>query len=383
MPRSRTARALLGLALAATSLVGCDAFGGEDDVMEDPPRLVVVERVAIDDAVERVTLLGDLHGEQEVRVVTTVPERIRVLHVHEGDPVEAGDPLVTLESDLQASSLQQASAAVSVAESARDQLRADLARAEGLAARGALPQQQIDTLRAQVRSADAQLSQTQAARRTASEQRGRTVIRAPITGTVALLTVQQGDMVAPSVPICSVVTTERLTLRLRLTEQDYVRVRQGMQVEVRPPALPEIVRMATVSRISPVIDPITRTATVEASLDNADGQLRPGMVAEASIVLERREGVVLAPSRALVLSSRTDTEREAFVFVFDREGGVARRAALTLGRRYGSTVAVESGLEGGEEVVVQGQHLLRDGAPIRVADAPPPVAALPAAEASP
>ncbi|MCA9610174.1 MAG: efflux RND transporter periplasmic adaptor subunit [Myxococcales bacterium] len=375
MPRP-SIRAVVGLAFVG--LVGCQGFGQEDETPEDPPRLVVVDRVTVDDAIDRISLLGDLHGEQEVRVLPTVPERIRVLHVQEGDRVEAGGPIVTLESGIQSSSLQQAAAGVTVAEAARDQLQADLVRAEGLAARGALPQQQIDTLRAQLRTSEAQLSQMQAARRTASEQRGRTVVRAPIAGTIALLAVQQGDMVAPSMPICSVVTAERLVLRLRLTEQDYVRVREGMSVEVRPPALPEITRTGTITRISPVLDPLTRTAMVEAAVDNADGRLRPGMVAQASIVLERHEDVVLAPSRALVFSSRTDTSREAYVFVFDREAGVARRVSVVLGRRYGAAVAVTSGLEGGEEVVTQGQHLLRDGAPIRTAEAPAPVA-----EASP
>ena len=361
--------------LVAFSLGGCEAWmGGDDEAMADPPRLVVVESVVVDDAIDRVTILGDVHGEREVRVISSVPERIRVLHVQEGDPIEAGDPIVTLQSGLQSSSLQQASAALSASEAARDQLRADLARARGLADRGALPRQQIDTLEAQVRTADAQVDQTRAARRTASEQRGRTVVRAPIAGTVALLRVQQGDMVAPSLPICSVVQAERLILQLRVTEQDYVRIREGMQVEVRPPALPSVVRVGSVRRISPVLDPLTRTATVEVALENEDGRLRPGMVAEAAIVLERHRDVVLAPSRALVLSSRTDTEREANVFVFDSAEGLARRQAVTLGRRYGSMVAIEAGLVGGEQVVISGQHLLRDGAPVRTAELSPSVA---------
>ena len=201
--------------------------------------------------------------------------------------------------------------------------------------------------------------------------RSRTVVRAPIDGTVALLSVQQGDMVAPSLPICSVVQAETLKVQLRVTEQDFVRIREGMPVELVPPALPDVRREGTVTRISPVIDPMTRTALVEVEVDNADGRLRPGMVAEASIVLGRRPDQVLAPSRALVLSSRTDTEREAHVFVVDREAGTAHRRAIVLGRRYGSRVAVESGLEGDEELVIQGQHLLRDGAPIRVESSAP------------
>ena len=370
-------RRIVTVTVALTLVSACDRFGQDDERMNDPPRLVVTGRVVVDDAIERVTILGDLHGEREVRVFSSVPERIRVLHVQEGDTVGAGDPIVTLEAGLQSSSLQQASAAVNVTEAAHDQLVADLARARSLAASGALARQQLETLEAQVRTGEAQVEQSRAARRTAGEQRRRTIVRAPISGTIALLTVQQGDMVAPSLPLCSVVQAQNLELRLRVTEQDYVRISQGLSVEVRPPALPGLLRNGTVTRISPVIDPLTRTAMVDVALSNEDGRLRPGMVAEASIVLERHPDAVLVPSRALVLSSRTDTEREAEVFVFDREHGVAHRAHLTLGRRYGSNVAVEAGLEGGEEVVVQGQHLLRDGAAVRTRDQAPIAEAAP------
>lgn len=370
-------RRIAPIALAFTLLVACDRFGFGEEPVDDPPRLVVTDRVVVDDAIERVTILGDLHGAREVTVFSSVPERIRILHVQEGDEVEAGDPIITLEAGLQSNTLAQASAAVNATEAANDQLRADLERARGLAASGALPRQHLETLEAQVRTGEAQVEQSRAARRTAGEQRSRTIVRAPISGTVALLTVEQGDMVAPSLPICTVVQAARLELRLRVTEQDYVRVSEGMGVEVRPPALPGVLRNGTVTRISPVIDPLTRTALVEVELPNEDGRLRPGMVAEASIVLERHPDAVLVPSRALVLSSRTDTDRDAEVFVFDRGAGIARRVHLTLGRRYGSNVAIESGLHGGEEVVVQGQHLLRDGAAVRTRDEAPVAEATP------
>lgn len=367
---TRRAHSFVIVALLGAS--GCDRLTGTEPDVEEPPRLVVTDRVRVDDAVDRVELLGDVHGEREVRVFAQMPERIRVLHVQEGDRVETGDPIATLDADLQSSSVQQASAALGAAEAARDQLQADLARVRRLVGSGAVPRSQLESLEAQLRASEAQVDQMRAARRTAGEQRSRTVIRAPIAGTVALLEVQQGDMVAPSVPICSVVSAERVVVKLRVTEQDYVRLREGMEVDLRPPALPDVVRRGTVSHISPVIHPMTRTALVEVTVENEDGALRPGMVAEAAIELTRRADVVLAPSRALVLSSRTDTEREASVFVV--ADGVAHRRRVTLGQRYGRTVEVSDGLEGGEEVVVQGQHLLRDGAPVRTGG-PTPVAA--------
>ncbi len=365
--------AILGAILAL--LAGCDRLRGASEEESEPPaRLVVTERVTREDAVDRVEILGDVHGEQEVRVFAQVPERIRVLHVQEGDRVSAGDPIVTLTADLQSSGVHQADAALSAAEAARDQLRADISRLGRLVEQGAMPRSQLEQLEAQLRTSDAQVLQVSAARRSAGEQRDRTVVRAPIDGTIALLNVQQGDMVAPTMPICALVQAERIIVKLRVTEQDYVRIRDGMSVEVHPPALPDVSRRGTVTRISPVLDPLTRTASVDVQVANEDGALRPGMVAQAGIELDRREGIVLAPSRALVLSSRTDTEREAAIFVYERRTSAARRRTLRLGRRYGQRVEVQEGLSGDEEVVVVGQHLLRDGASVRTASAPSPVA---------
>ncbi len=358
--------------IAACALGAC---ARASQAAEEPAaRLVVTDRVVVEDAVDRARILGDVHGRQEVRVFAQVPERIRVLHVQEGDTVRAGDPIATLEGDLQASGLVQADAALAASSAARDQLQAELARVTRLVEQGALPRSQLESLQAQLRTSEAQVDQLRAARRTAGEQRARTVVRAPIDGTVALLSVVQGDTVAPTVPLCAIVQTDRVKVELRVTEQDYVRIHEGMPVSVEPPALAGVVRAGTVTRVSPVLDRMTRTAMVEVDVENADGVLRPGMVAHASIELSRREGVVLAPSRALVLSSRTDTEREAAIFVFDREAGVARRVPVRLGRRYDRRVEIVEGLEGGEEVVVQGQHLLRDGAAVRTSIARPPPA---------
>lgn len=315
-------------------------------------------------------MLGDVQGEVEVRVFSLVPERIRTLHVHEGDAVRAGDPIATLAGDIQATGVDQAGAAVVAAEAARDQLRSELDRARGLAASGAVPRAQVDALAAQLRTSEAQVEQLAAARRSAGAQRARTVVRAPVDGTIALLAVQEGDVVASAVPICSVVRAERAKVVLRVTEQDWVRIREGMEVRVTPPALPEAARSGTVSRVSPVIDRMTRTASVEVMVDNADGGLRPGMVAEAAIVLSRREGVTQVPARAVVMTPDTDTEGTAVVFVSEGEGDArtAARRDVRIGARYRDRIEIVEGIAAGERVVVEGQHLLRDGTRIRVVE---------------
>ncbi len=358
-------RSSLPLSLAAALLaVGC---GSKDDGEEETARLVEVMPAFQADAVDRLTLLGDVHGEVEVRVFAQLPERVRQVHVENGQAVTEGDRIVTLEADLSTSEVGQASAALVAAEASRDQIASDLERIRGLVERNVLPTSRLEALQTQLRSAEAQVEQLRSARQAAGQRRDRTVVRAPTDGIVALLDVEEGDLAAPQMPICAVVQMDRVDIELSVVESDYVQLEEGMEVTVSPPSLPDVTRTGTIRRISPVIDPLTRTAKVEVILDNEDHVLRPGMVAEVSIELARRPDVTMVPARAVLMTTRTDTAREGYVFVVD--GDTAHRRTVTLGRRYDDRMEITEGIEAGEQVVVMGQHMLRDGATVRVREA--------------
>lgn len=358
MPIRRTALFLLtGLMVA-----GCDT-GTDEDEQATPSRLVLTAPVETGDAVDRLELLGDVHGEVEIQVFSHVPERIRQLHVEEGQSVATGDPIATLEADLTTSDVAQAGAAVDVAAATRDRLDAELRRLRPLVARGAIAAAQVESLEANLRAAEAQVAQLRAARGAARERRARTVVRAPADGVVALLSVSEGDVAVPQVPLATVVRMDRVKILLRVVEADYVQLREGMQVTVSAPVLPDVERTGTVVQLSPVLDRMTRTAPMEVLVENPDHVLRPGMVAEVAVEIGRRDDVRMTPARAVVMTPRTELDQTAAVFVVD--DGVARRREVRIGRRYEARIVIEEGLEVGEEVVVRGQHLLRDGTPVR------------------
>ncbi len=344
-------------------LSGCGGANADADAGAPPARLVVVGDSELGDTVEVVRVIGDLRGETEVRVFSKLPARIRVLHVREGDRVRAGDPIATLDSERLALGVEQATVAVDAATLTRDQLVADLDRARRLLASGAIPESQVIALEAQLRAAEANITSLSTARRTAGAERRRGVVRAPIDGVIAQLAFDTGDMVAAAAPICAIVQADHVELLLRATENDYVRIREQMTVEVTFPALPDLVREGVVTTVSPVLDRVTRTAAVEITIDNADGLLRPGMTGRAAIELSRRTGVVLVPAQAVVMLPETDETRHAMVFVV--EGGHAHRRDVTLGPRTGERIEVTDGLAAGVEVVLEGQHLLRDDVEVR------------------
>ncbi len=335
---------------------------------EPPARLVTTELAVRELAVDELRLLGEVRGVLEVQVFAQLPERIAVVHVEEGQRVAAGEPIVTLDGDLTSTDYAQARAALDAAIASRDQLESELSRTRELVAQSALPARSLEQLDSQLRTANAQVAQLQAARRAAGARQGRTVVRAPADGLVARLRATEGELAAPQVPVCTVVQMDEVEIEVRPIEADFVRLEEEMAVRVTPPALPELERGGRISSISPVLDRLTRTATVEVRVANEDHQLRPGMVAEVWIELSRRPDVLLIPSRAVLMTTETDTERRANVFV--RDGGRARRVEVELGRRYGDRMEIVAaeGLGPGDEVIVEGQHLLRNQSRVRVTE---------------
>ena len=357
--------------------IGCERPGAES--ITAAPRLVETEPAFRGDAVDELRLLGQVRGEVEVQVFPQVPERILTLHVEEGDQVAEGDPIAFLDGGLATSDLAQARAAFDAAVASRDQLRADLRRIEGLVAQSAAPPSQLEQLTARLRSSEAQVVQLRAARTAAGQRRGRTEVRAPVAGVVAQLALTEGDLAAPQVPLCTVVQYDRVEVVVRPIEADYVRMRPSLPVTVSSPAVPDVERSGTIQRVSPVIDRVTRTGTVEVLVDNPDHILRPGMMAEVRVELERRPDVLMVPARSVLMTTETDRLRTANVFV--QKGDRAQRVEVELGQRFRDRIevtAVRSGaIEAGDAVVVAGQHLLRDGSRVRVRSTGPDVAATP------
>ena len=364
--------ALTAFALATA---GC---GAKAPPPAERARVVAVDTVVEGDAVERLELLGDVEGELEVKVFAQLAERITRLHVKEGDRVQAGQPLATLHGELQAAGVLQARGAYEAAVANRDRLVEEVARGEKLLQGDGMSPAQLSTLRANLKAAEAQVAQLAGASEGAAEQRNRTVIRAPIAGVVGLITVDEGDMANPALPLATVARLERVKVKLQAPEADWVRIVPGMAAEVVAPVLPGVAFPGKVTRVSPMVDRTTRAGTVEVLVENGEGRLRPGMVARAGVELSRRAGAVLVPGGAPLLTSATDRDGSAVAFVVD--GETAKRREVKVGRRYGDRIEILSGLAPGERVIVKGQHLLRDGNPIRIEGAAPAKAGSPAGE---
>jgi membrane fusion protein (multidrug efflux system) len=180
------------------------------------------------------------------------------------------------------------------------------------------------------------------------------------------LNLREGDLAGAGVPIMTVVSPDRLKAVFRVPEREFLRLKQGMVAHVSPLARPEQLVTAKVTLVGPVVDRLSRTGLVEVELDNEHGALPPGAVCRATLEVTRREGALLVPAEAVLLSAETHLTGAATVFVVD--GDKARQRTVKLGARQADRLEVTEGLAAGEALITLGAHLLRDGNPIRTAE---------------
>jgi RND family efflux transporter MFP subunit len=194
-------------------------------------------------------------------------------------------------------------------------------------------------------------------------------IASPLSGRVVKVHTDQGNMAGQTTPLVTIVQDDPMLVRVPLPEKRYgeLRERQGsLEAVVTLNALPGTTFSGRVSAISPVIDPASRTFTVEVELANARGLLRAGMYANVDLVLERFPDALLVPAVAVV-------ERGGKMGVFtvhEDNSQIARFTETKVGLAQGDSVQVLVGLSDADRVVAEGNTFLEDGQTVVLMDAP-------------
>ena len=185
-------------------------------------------------------------------------------------------------------------------------------------------------------------------------------VTSPIAGVLASLPYYTpGVRIDAGKEIASVMDYRRLVLDVDLPGKDLDRVKPGLGVRVTSYAVPDDTLAGTVERVSPAIEPDTRTFLASVVVDNADLRFRPGMFVRAEIVTARRDSTIVIP-KDIVLSHRDGR------IVYIVEKGAARRRRLTIGLENPSSFEVVDGLSENERVVVKGFETLRNGSKVKI-----------------
>jgi membrane fusion protein (multidrug efflux system) len=159
-------------------------------------------------------------------------------------------------------------------------------------------------------------------------------------------------------PVALVVDASEIIVRAEVPERYAARASVGEPVRVRVEAYPDRAFSGRVSKVSPVVDPATRSTLIEAKLDNSSGRLRSGMFGEVTLVTGSRLGVLAVPKDAL-----TDGSGPAVFIIKD---GKACKREVELGLQSDRFLEIRKGVKPGEKVVVFGLYGLKDGSPVEV-----------------
>jgi membrane fusion protein (multidrug efflux system) len=363
---------LLSLALAM------GACKKKQDAVREQDRVkpVVTDVVKRGDIAEVLEYPAELLPYAEVRVFSAVPDRIIDFPWRDGQEIQKGQRVALVRKEGLDRGLEQLAAQLEGLDAQIRNLDAELARSRSLADAGVLTQNVVDNVETQYLAMQAQRKALTASRAQLAVTAGNAIVTAPIDGVIAGKTLEKGDMASPQVPLCRIMQIDRLKVTLRLVEADVPKVRVGQAVSIELDAHPGKRFQGVVTTVLPYLDRATRTNAVEVTLENpvdpASGQraLKPGMFGRARLVVEERKGVLLAAETAMMLDDALlaaqkpgETLRRVAVAGAD---GVAHLRVVRLGARNGALWEVTEGVSEGEQVVVRGQHGLRDGQPVQV-----------------
>ena len=328
-------RYLIPLAAAAIMLTGCskkEAATAAPEEEELP--LVETDVVTVREVPLSETYTANIEAENLNNIAPATPNRIRRILADVGDPVRRGQTLVALD----AANIDQLKIQL-------DQIERDYNRAAELLRIGSGTQMAVEQAKAQL---DAARTQYQNAREN-------TILTSPVSGVVTARNYDPGDM-SGNLPILSVgQISPAVKAMIYVTENDLTLVRRGMEAMVKFDAFPDEAFHGTVTRISPAIDPATRTFATEVTISNPKGEIKPGLFAYVTLDFGSRSNVVV-PDRAVVKQTGSGNK---FVYVY--KGGKVSFNLVELGRRLDNGYEIISGVADGDSVVITGQTRLADG----------------------
>lgn len=297
-------------------------------------------------------------------VTTEAGGVVRSIAFEAGQPVQAGDVLVRLNTANEEATLRSLEAASRLATVQRD-------RWQSLA-----KDQLVSKDEAQQRATSAATAQAQAdAQRALIAQK---TIRAPFSGVLGIRKVNLGQFIAPGAPIVSLQQLNPIYLDFSLPERQMGQVQAGTMVRATVDAIPGQAFEGRITAVEPQVDASTRNFKVQATLQNENGALRPGTFAHVGFALGGERDVVVIPQTAVSFNpygnavfvitktrrKQGETDMQGKPLTGDKL--VVQQRFVTTGATRGDLVAVTEGLKPGEQVATSGLLKLRNGSEVIV-----------------
>ena len=326
---------------------------GEIEVLspatEKARRLVTSTKVGRQDFSHFVEIQGSVQADDLIAATSEVAGRIIQLNVKEGQFVKKGQLVAKLDLEQLNKQIAEVEKSLELANTVYERQKrlwdqnigSEIQYLEAKNGKERL-EKSLETLRFQLEKAN---------------------VYSPASGIVEMVITQSGEITAPGAPIFQILNTSQLKVVASVPETYLTAVNMGEQITVQFPAL-NSEQTARVNLIGRQIDPANRTFAVEAAINNTNGVIKPNLLAIVLIKDYAAENEVVVPIETV----QQEVSGKDFVYIkgSNQDGDFAKKVYVDMGRSYQGNVVIENGLEGGEELILEGARGLVENDLIRV-----------------
>ena len=363
---------LVVMVLLVAMVLGLSGCGKKAEEVKETALAVAVTAAQQMDLVQNVSYAGIVRGSNEVKIMPKLPARVTAIYLKPGDPVRAGQTIMTLDSSDLNAAIQQAQAGVLQAEAAvrtnavqLDSARTNYERSQALFEAGALSKAALDSAKAAYDTlnsgtAEAAAASARAALATARDALDKCNLASPIDGVLGSVNLQLGETANPAMPAAIVTDNTDLQVEVMVNENDVSYIEPSSEVGILIKAVSDTKLQGRVESVSTVADPVKRNFAVKVALPNPDGKIRSGMFAELIIDTISKKDVLCIPVNAVIPKGGS-----SIVYIIDQDNK-ARPLEVQTGIKNNRYIEITSGLNNGQKVISKGNTLVSDGTLVRV-----------------
>ena len=320
-----------------------------------PPTTVSSVTVKEEDWAPRLTAVGSVSAVQGAVVSAELAGVVSEINFENGAAAKKGEVLMKLDASQEEALLRSAEAEAQLAQT-------DLERSRDLAMKKVVSSAELDSAQSKFRRLNAVVDQVR------SSIAKKTLI-APFDGQLGIRQVNVGQMINAGQQVVPLTSLDPVFADFALPQQYLGQLTAGLEVHVTTDAIPGRVFNGKLTAINSMVDSSTRNITLQATLDNSDHALRPGMFAKAEVMLPEKHKALVVPGSAISYAPFGDS-----VFVIEKkkdektgkESQVIRQQFVRVGEGRGDLVAITQGLKAGETIVSTGVFKLRNGMTVTI-----------------
>jgi len=300
------------------------------------------------------SVIGTMEAVQGVTISADLPGTVAKINFESGQSIRKGDVIVELDT-------RQERAQLAALEAQRDLAKITYGRTEQLVKEGVISKADYDQATAQQRSTEANVAEIKATIE-------RKTIHAPFSGVLGIRKVNLGQYLAAGNPIVTLQALNPIYVNFGVPQQAASQVQVGRNLHVTSQDLAGMAFTGRVSALDSIVDETTRNLQVQATLQNLQGKLKPGMFVQVELGYGKNREAITLPASAISYAPYGDS-----VFVVEQmknpKGETytgVRQQFVKVGATRGDQVSVLTGLKEGDVIVTTGAFKLRNGAAVQV-----------------